>query len=224
MKRSSSLVITLALVFIWISPAYAAYASDSGSGTLPAIFPDGGYYLGAPSVTITSVSGAIYYTTDGSNPANSNTATAYSGPFPVNRSQLLLAAAHGSSGWSNVASAMFNVGGPAPQQPVVATPPAPASPLELTALYNKRGQTVVSVVYNGTLDQDTWYTVTISDQATWNEVASGKISADNTGAVIGPVEEDHNYQLSIKQQGRVNKYYGAFSVQKKSDAVLCDRQ
>jgi hypothetical protein len=201
---------------MWILPACTAYASDSGSGTLPVIFPGSGNYLGAPSVTITSVSGPIYYTTDGSNPANSNTATAYSGPFPVNRSQLLLAAAHSSSGWSSVASAMFNVGGPAPQQPVVAGPPTPASPLELTALYNKRGQTVVSVVYNGTLDQDTWYTVIISDQATWNEVGSGKMSADNAGVVIGPVEEDHNYQLSIKQQGRVKKYYGTFSVQKKA--------
>ncbi len=130
-----------------ILPALPVYASDSGSGQTPVIFPDSGSYLGAPSVTMTSVSGAVYYTTDGSNPATSHTAIAYSGPFTVNQPELLLAAAHTSSGWSSVASAMLNIGSPVPKQSNIANAPVQACPFELSALYNKSGQAVVSVVY-----------------------------------------------------------------------------
>ena len=214
MKKSWSLIITLALVLMCILPALTAYASNPGSGPAPVIFPGSGNYLGAPSVTITSVSGAVFYTTDGSNPANSNTAIAYSDRFPVNQSELLLAAAHSSSGWSSVASALLNIGGPVPQQPNVAAAPVQTSPLELAALYNRKEQAMLSVVYNGKLDQDTRYTVIISDQDAWNVVGSGTITADNTGVMIGPVEEGHTYQLSVQQKSKINKYYGTFSVQK----------
>jgi hypothetical protein len=197
-----------------ILPAFPAYANDSGSGPAPVIFPGSGNYLGAPSVTITSPYGAVYYTTDGSNPANSNTAIAYSDRFPVNQSELLLAAAHSSSGWSSVASAMFNIGGPVPQQSSVADSPVQASPLDLTALYNKNGQAVMSVVYNGNLDKGTRYTVIMSDKGTGNAIGSSDITADNTGVVIGPVEEGHTYQMSVKQTSKMNQYYGTFSVQK----------
>ena len=108
-------------------------------GRLRSSSPAAATYLGAPSVTITSVSGAIYYTTDGSNPANSNTAIAYSDSFPVNRSEPLLAAAHSASGWSSVASAVFNIGAQGAAQPG-ADSPATAVSFLLMALYNKDGQ------------------------------------------------------------------------------------
>ena len=214
MKKSWSLITTLCLVFMCILPAFPAYASDSASGQAPVIFPVSGNYLGVPSVTITSLYGAVCYTTDGSNPANSHTAIAYSDRFPVNQSELLLAAAHSSSGWSSVASAMFNIGGPVPKQSSVADSPVQASPLELTAIYNKSGQLLMSVVYNGNLGKDTQYTVIISDKATRNVIGGSEISADNTGVVIGPVEEGPTYQISVKQKSEMNQYYGTFSVQK----------
>ncbi len=214
MKKSWSLITTLCLLLMCILPAFPAYASDSGSGQAPVIFPGSGNYLGVPSVTITSPYGAVYYTTDGSNPANSNTAIAYSGSFPVNQPELLLAAAHTSSGWSSVASALFNIGGPVPQQSSVADSPVQASPWELTSLYNKKGQAVMSVVYNGNLDRDASYIVIISDQVAWNVVGGSEITADNTGVVIVPVEEGHAYQISIKQKSKMDQYYGTFSVQK----------
>lgn len=212
MKKSWSLIITLCLMLMCILPAFSAYASDSSSGPAPVIFPGSGNYLGAPSVTITSPYGTVYYTTDGSNPANSNTAIAYSDRFPVNQSELLLAAAHSSSGWSSVASAMFNIGGPFPQQSSVAGSPPQAIPLELTALYNKSGQILMSVVYNGNLDMDTRYTVIISEKA--NVIGAGVITADSTGARIGPVKEGHSYRISVKQKSERNQYYGTFSVQR----------
>jgi hypothetical protein len=39
------------------------------------------------------------------------------------------------------------------------------------------------------------------------------IAADNTGVVIGSIEECPAYQISIKQKGRTDQYYGTFSVQ-----------
>ncbi len=213
MKKSWSLIIILCLVCMCILPAFPAYASDTGSGQAPVIFPGSGNYLGVPSVTITSTYGAVYYTTDGSNPASSSTAIAYNDRFPVNQSELLLAAAHSSSGWSSVASARFNIGGPFPQQSSVADSPVQAGPLVLAALDNKNGQAVMSVVYNGNLDKDT-LTVIISDQVAWNIVGSSEITADNTGVVIGPVAEGHTYQIAVKQKNKMNQYYGTFSVQK----------
>jgi len=194
-------------------PALTAYADDPGPGQAPVIFPGSGNYLGAPSVTITSVCGAVSYTTDGSNPANSNTSIAYSGPFPVNQSELLLAAARNSTGWSSVASAMFKVGGPFPQQSGIAGSPAPGSPLKLTALYNRNGQTVMSVVYNGNLGRDASYSLLISEKDTRIAIGGGTITADNTGVVIGPVAEGPTYQISVKQKNKINQYYGTFSVQ-----------
>ena len=226
MKKSWSLIITLCLVFMCILPAFPAYANDSGSGPAPVIFPGSGNYLGVPSVTITSPYGAVYYTTDGSNPTTSNTTIAYSDCFPVNQSELLLAAAHSSSGWSSVASAMFNISGTVPQSSS-ADSPVQASPLVLAALYNKNRQAVMSVVYNGNLDKDTQYTVIISDQVAWNAVGSSEITADNTGVVIGPVEEGHTYQISVKQKSKMNQYYGTFSVQKNAldkDQLNVDQQ
>ncbi len=213
MKKSWSLIITICLMFMCMLPAFPAYADASSSGQAPVIFPGSGAYLGPPSVTITSDCGAIYYTTDGSNPANSNTAIAYSDRFLVSQSELLLAAAHSSSGWSSVASAVFNISNPGPKQSSVAASPGQTSPFDLSALSNKEGQTVASVVYYGNLDQDTSYTVEISSADTGRVIGSNVIAADNTGVVIGPIEEGPTYQISIKQKGKTDQYYGTFSVQ-----------
>ncbi len=200
-------------MFMCMLPAFPAYADASGSEQAPIIFPGSGNYFGAPSVTITSVWGTVYYTTDGSNPANSNTAIAYSNRFLVNQSELLLAAAHSSSGWSNVASAVFHVGEPDWQQSSVAASPGQTSPFDLSALSNKEGQVVASVVYYSNLDKDASYTVEISSAETGRVIGGNVIAADNTGIVIGPIEEGPTYQISIKQKGKTDQYYGTFSVQ-----------
>jgi hypothetical protein len=193
--------------------ACPTYASDSDSGQAPVIFPGNGYYLYAPYVAINSVSGAVYYTTDGSNPANSKTAIAYSDSFPVSQSGVLLAAAHSSSGWSSVASAEFNISSPCPEQQSAAAFPVQASPFDLSALSNKEGQIVASVVYNGNPDKDTLYVIEISDAETSRPVGGNVITTDNTGVVIGPIAEGSTYQISIKQVGKTDQYYGIFFVQ-----------
>ncbi len=57
--------------------------------------------------------------------------------------------------------------------------------------------------------------VKISDLATGDVIGFGsEITADNTGVVIGPIEEGHAYQISIQQKGKINQYCFTFSVQK----------
>jgi hypothetical protein len=213
MKKSRNLTIILCLALIL--PALPAYASDSGPVQAPVISPASGNYLGETPVTITSTYGAVYYTTDGSNPAASRTAVAYSDSLILDRSKLIIAAAHGSSGWSSAVTATFNIGGPFRSQPDTSGTPAPQEiSLRLTALSNKSGQTVVSVVYSGDPGADTGYGVTISTRS-GNVIGTGKLTTDNTGVLIGPLEEGVTYQISVKQPtSQVNQYYGTFSIRK----------
>ena len=213
MKKSWPLIITICLVLMYMLPAFPAYADTSGYGQAPVIVPGSGHYLGTPFVAITGVSGTVYYTTDGSNPANSNTAIVYSDRFPVSRSELLLAAARTSSGWSSVASALFSVNGSAPKQSSIAASPGQTGCFRLSALSNREGQAVASIVYSGALGNDAVYVVKISSAGTGRAIGSKVITADNTGIVIGPIKEGATYQISIKQKGKSDQYYGAFSVQ-----------
>ena len=227
MNRSWPLITALCLLLTCTIPGFRADASDAATGQAPVIFPGSGIYLNAPSVTITSADGSVYYTTDGSNPARSNTAIAYRNQVPVNQSELLLAAARSSSGWSSVASALFDISGSGPQQTSAANPSVQSSPWELAALYNRKGQAVVSVVYGGVLGGDKRYTVIISDQAAWNVVGAGFITPDNTGVLIGPVEEGHTYRISIKPNNNLTQYSGAFSVQQNAlnkEQLFVDQQ
>jgi hypothetical protein len=215
MKKSWSLVTILCLTLFSILPAFPSYAGNTVAVPAPVIYPGSGTYLLAPSVTITSVSGAVYYTTDSSNPATSRTAIAYNDPFPVNQSETLLAAACTASGWSGVASATFHIGLPAgqPSQTDIASAPVQAAPVDISALYNRNGQAVVSVVYAGALDPNASYNVKISDITTGERTALGTITASAPEALIAPIEVGHTFKISIQQKGNCVQYYGTFSIQ-----------
>ena len=107
------MVATLALGL----PVQAGIASASASVPAPVFsFPNGasnnqgmGYY-----VTISDTAGGdpIYYTTDGSNPETSYSATRYTGGIEVNHSETVQAVARDPvNGWSDVVSATFTITG-----------------------------------------------------------------------------------------------------------------
>ncbi len=77
----------------------------------PVIYPAGGAYTSAQSVTISNIpSGDVaYYTIDGTNPQTSGTLIYYSGAFTVSQSETVQAAIRSSSGWSSVTSATFDI-------------------------------------------------------------------------------------------------------------------
>ncbi len=99
----------------WSSVASAAFTISGSSSALqpPVIYPDGGSFITAQSVTIGSIPSGdtAYYTTDGSDPTSSGTTTAYTGAFTVSQSETVQAAVEDSVlGWSSVASATFTIG------------------------------------------------------------------------------------------------------------------
>jgi len=94
----------------------------------PVFSPAAGTYNGAQKVSLSSATGgaAIYYTTDGSNPATSATAVLYTGPISAPRTLTINAVAE-ETGYTNsaVASAMYNILLPAAAAPVFS--PAPGT-------------------------------------------------------------------------------------------------
>ena len=89
----------------------------------PAITPDGGAFTTAQSVTFSNIPNAdtCYYTTDGSDPANSGTAIIYTWTFTVSQSEIIKAAVHDPVvGWSGVSLAAFTISSSS------IPPPAPA--------------------------------------------------------------------------------------------------
>ena len=98
----------------WSAVASAVfYLNGSGSLQAPVISPDGGAFTTAQTVSISNTyGGTVYYTTDGSSPANSSsTAVPYNGAFTVYQSETINAASYTSAGWSAVASAVFYLNG-----------------------------------------------------------------------------------------------------------------
>ena len=96
----------------WSAVASALFSISSASPIqAPVIYPNGGTFTTAQSVTIGNIpyGYTAYYTTDGSNPTASGTATPYTGAFTVSQSETVQAALHGASGWSAVASAWFSI-------------------------------------------------------------------------------------------------------------------
>jgi len=93
------------------------YINGTGSLQAPVISPDGGTFTTSQTVTIGDIYGTAYYTTDGSNPANSSAAVAYTGPFTVYQSETINAANSSSAGWSAATSASFDIGSSSTTQP-----------------------------------------------------------------------------------------------------------
>ena len=100
----------------WSSVATAVFIIGSASSSsidTPTISPDGGQYTSSETVTIGNIDSGdtAYYTTDGSDPKTSSTATEYATSFTVSQSELVLAAVEDSSGdWSMVTGARFIIG------------------------------------------------------------------------------------------------------------------
>ncbi|MGD0622646.1 MAG: chitobiase/beta-hexosaminidase C-terminal domain-containing protein [Thermacetogeniaceae bacterium] len=96
-----------AVVFLSVLLIQAGLASAT---QVPTISPSGGEYTSSQTVTIGNIDSGdtAYYTTDGSNPKTSSTATEYSGSFTVSQSEIVRAAVKDSSGdWSSVTGARF---------------------------------------------------------------------------------------------------------------------
>lgn len=106
------------------------------SSNAPAFSKHGGAVPLGFSLTITNLSGTIYYTLDGSDPrvmfsgAVSNSAIAYAGPVVLNQSVLIKARSLSGTNWSAVTEATFEVG-------------ALGTPLRITEInYNPAGGSV----------------------------------------------------------------------------------
>jgi hypothetical protein len=108
----------------WSGVASATFTiSGAGSLQMPVISPDGGAFTNAQTVTISNITGAAYYTTDCSNPANSSTAVLYSEPFTVYQSETVNVANRDQYGnWSAVASATFAISSSTSLQAPVISP------------------------------------------------------------------------------------------------------
>ena len=101
----SQFVIATAFLSVLLVQAGVASATQ-----VPTISPSGGEYTSSETVTIGNIDSGdtAYYTTDGSNPRTSSTATEYSGSFTVSESEIVLAAVKDSSDdWSSVTGARF---------------------------------------------------------------------------------------------------------------------
>ncbi len=99
----------------WSSVATAVFIIGSASSSsidTPTISPDGGAYTSSETVTIGNIDSGdtAYYTTDGSDPKTSSTATEYTTSLTVSQSEIVLAAVKDSSGdWSGVTRARFYI-------------------------------------------------------------------------------------------------------------------
>ncbi|HWP97356.1 MAG TPA: chitobiase/beta-hexosaminidase C-terminal domain-containing protein [Syntrophomonadaceae bacterium] len=95
----------------WSRIASAAFViRDEDTVQAPGIYPNGGTFTSARNVTLNNISAGdqAYYTTDGSNPTSSATATLYAGPFTVSESETVKAATNDPAvGWSTVTTAVF---------------------------------------------------------------------------------------------------------------------
>ncbi|HWP96129.1 MAG TPA: stalk domain-containing protein [Syntrophomonadaceae bacterium] len=91
------------------SDAINVYIYPAQTPAAPTIDPNGGSYTSSVQVTITGSGGTIYYTTDGTDPANSSSSTAYSGGFTVGKSEIIKAVIQGETRWSEMTSAEFTI-------------------------------------------------------------------------------------------------------------------
>jgi uncharacterized protein YaiE (UPF0345 family) len=101
----------------WGSVTSATFDINSSSQA-PVISPSGGSFTTAQTVTISNISGATYYTTDGTNPETSSTRSAYTGAFTLSQSETVEAVNDTSAGWGSVTSATFDINSSS-QAPVI---------------------------------------------------------------------------------------------------------
>jgi parallel beta-helix repeat protein len=166
----------LKIVYLWIADdtgniagASATITLDTTRPTITNVNPGGGTYTSQQTVMITAnddrdPSPAIYYTTDGSDPATSGTAIVYSGPITVDSSLTLRTAALDDAGnWTSPDvqhDYIINL------PPVVLATYPGAGPWRrgITIAYdlsNDDGQCKVTVTYSD--DGTTWKSATITN-------------------------------------------------------------
>lgn len=97
----SILACAILINFLFCSGAYAQSA--------PTISPATGSFTTEQTVTITGSGGTVYFTTDGSDPTTSSTATAYTAPFTVSSPTQVNAAVDASGTFGPVSTAFLDV-------------------------------------------------------------------------------------------------------------------
>src|SRR5579872_1632466 len=99
------------------SGIFHGFMATASAVATPTFSPAPGTYTSAQSVTISDATpnSVIFYTTDGTPPGTSTTATQYSGPIPVSSTETIEAIA-GASGFANsgVVTATYTINQPAP--------------------------------------------------------------------------------------------------------------
>jgi hypothetical protein len=94
---------------IYRPPNFSNYGGNVDMGTEITITP----FTGTPPGGFTYATGALYYTTDGTDPRGTNGAAAgtiYAGPITLNASQVLNARLYNNGNWSPITSAAYVVG------------------------------------------------------------------------------------------------------------------
>ncbi len=189
----------------WSGVTSASFIINGSSTSQPSIYPDGGSFASPASVTIGNIYGTAYYTTDGSNPENSGTHIAYSGPFTVSQSETVLAVNYNNSAWSAVTPASFIISATSALQAPVIYPNggsfSAAQSVTIgnirsgdTAYYTTDGSNPVSSstanLYSGafSVSQSATLQAAIHDPTLgWSGVTSASFTISGTSALQAPV-------------------------------------
>jgi hypothetical protein len=188
------------------SAVLSATFTINGTGSLqaPVISPDGGSFTTAQTVTISNTygynyGGAIYYTTDGSNPVTSNTRIAYRWPFAISQTETIEAASYSSAGWSAVTSATFTINGTGSlQAPAISPDGGSFTSAQTVSISNTDGGTIyyttdgsspvnnsAAIAYNGAFTVYQSETINAaSDTSTgWSAVTSATFTLGNSSTI-----------------------------------------
>ena len=147
-----------------------------GAPATPIFSPVAGTYILPQSVKITDATSnaAIFYTTDGTNPATSPTRTAYSAPINVKITETIMAVAVANGFTSPVASATYKIESQAPP-PVFSPAAGTYESVKTITLTDPITAAVIYYTTNGTVPttSSTKYTgpITVSSTATIEAIA-----------------------------------------------------
>jgi hypothetical protein len=90
---------------------------------------------------------------------------------------------------------------------------AEAPPFDLSALTNKKEETMLCITYFGTLNKNNLVTVDVTNASSIHSI-NNKITTENTSTLIGPIKLGVTYKIAIKETPLRTEYTGTFSISK----------